>query len=184
MAFDKEKFMNVVAERNQEIIDDFLVDAIYENCTLDDIIFMIDNGANPRCNDDRLFLVACAHSDTKILLYLINNWNVNINTHDGHALVNTIFYYRNHHNTNTSTIKLLLECGIKISDDAIRNAVHESEVIDLLMPYVDPQYIGKIFIEKIFNELDNIGQSFIKDTFEKLIKNGIDFNAILSQKFK
>lgn len=169
--FNRENFMKVVDENDQEKLNKYLISEIEKlaemdtTLTLDDIKFMIENGADPRYNDDDAFILSCRCADTNIMLYFINNWNVDINAQDSGGLYSAIACYRN------ANFKLLLECGIKIPDILFSFICCSKELIQICSDYVDLQVLGKHFIKNMRKK--------DREIMSYLIKNNFDFHNCL-----
>lgn len=172
-----QNFMNVVATGDQSEIDKQFLHNMRSKRTLDEIKFMIDNGANPRYDDDTAFLLACTMSDTNILLYFISDCNVNINTLSGFALEQAIW------SESIDNVKLLLENGIKVTDRAIQRVATQDnsvELLKILMNYVDQQRVIECISKKICYSLLASYQDIIKF----LVQNGTDYGTIFNRLLK
>ena len=147
--FDKDCFIDIVNSGIQTDIDNYFISVLQrENITLDDIKFMVENGANPRANNDQLFVDSCAFEDINIPIYFINVHGVNIRAHNEGAFSNALFYQRK------STCKMLVDNGAVITDDIITNIVVDNKyyLFDLLGELgVETDRIAKIFLEFNFN---------------------------------
>lgn len=174
-----QKFLDVVNTGNQsEINKRFIGQMIYEH-TLDEIKFMIENGADPRYNNDEAFLRICTSRDLNIPLYFINDCNADVNVNNSIALEYAIEF------GNINNVKLLLESGINITDEAIRKTgtarnANPVEIIRLLMDYVDHERVNNCVLAKISKNISKNDKKIIK----YLIENGTDRDDILNKLLK
>jgi len=173
--FDQENFLTILDTGDQDAVDKYFIDKMHYNLLLQQIEFMIDHGANPRYNNDKPFVLSCANIDINVPRYFINNWNVDINAHDGEAMMNAMYEER------LATIKLLLDCNITLTDGVITTSVELRllDTIELFINYsVDPQHIGKLYMEKM---LENRYTKPFSQVISRLSKNNVDFNEIFRQ---
>ena len=169
-----EKFNELLLEDNQEKINNYLF--CYSIClTLDEFRYMVENGADPRINNDRLFIEICSGKSVEYLLYLINQCGADINAQNGKALSRAIKY------GNIPVIKFLLESGIVVSDNAIKQAIQKQDsIIAMMMEHgVDPERIAKIFWKHYMKYYD-----FIIGKIGLLSKFGVDLNQSIDNCLK
>ena len=151
--------------------------AIYNN-NVELIKLLIDMGANPRINDDKLFRVSCKHNYIGIISFFLNEVGADINAKNGIALVNAIQanYAIHDELINEDVIELLLKSGIIISDDAIKVAFIKARIniLKLFAKYgISYEYMFQIFFQELIknkekyaimkflsDNIDDIGQSF------------------------
>jgi len=105
------------------------------NINTDDMMFLINNGANPNQYDNHPFVRLCT-DNLAIYEYFINVVNVNINYDDSFILTNAI-RSNDRGMKNIHIIKYLLDCNIIISNTAILFAVSNNmkDIIELFIEY-------------------------------------------------
>lgn len=172
-----QRFMDVVNTGDQEKINDQFVHEMYFTRTLDEIKFMINNGADPRHLNDHAFISACCMNDVNIILYFINEHNVDINTHDGTALESAIYC------SNVNNMKLLLEYGIIVTDRAIQEIItvnNSVEKLKILIDYVGQQRVAECILDKICKSFPEDYKNIVKN----LIESGTDRDYFLDKLLK
>jgi hypothetical protein len=171
----REKFNFLLEENNLNKINDFcLLHSV--SATLQDIIYMVDNGADPHYKNDSMLIQVASSHEKETLLYLINQCGVDINAQNGKALVESIY------NKNKSVMIFLLDSGIYISDDAIDLAIHYNDhrYVETLIKYGVPiERIGDIFWKKYLVDYD-----FIINKIHLMTKNGLDVNQSIVNYFR
>lgn len=100
--------------------------------TLDQIKQMVDQGADPRDDDDRAFTLSCeSYNNPDIPLYFLQ-LGANINADNGLALANAIGAKR------LAIVSVLLEHGISITDAHLKVAsvYYDKNIFSLLLTYI------------------------------------------------
>lgn len=123
---------------------------------------LVDLGANPR--EESIIMDACIYSNNaEIIRYLVNECNCDIKSVSLNKAINTV-------GNNIDVVKLLLEMGIEIDNEAIYEAIHcGNEYIDLLIDHgVSTERIAAIAV------YDQIA------IFKHLVQKGADFNQIIA----
>jgi hypothetical protein len=87
-----EFFIDEISKTNNLISSDLLnhfLDKIYcwGDLALDQILILINAGANPRYNDDAAFLHSCKYNNIKVPMYFLYECGADINTADSNALI-------------------------------------------------------------------------------------------------
>ena len=103
-----EEFNELLLNGNQDTINKFFLSKCISG-TLEEIRYMVENGANPRIHDDKAFINSCGIKQ-EIMLYYLNECGANINAQNSEALRTAIW------TNNISNIKLLINNGIIITD--------------------------------------------------------------------
>lgn len=171
MSKDVCEFIVDIIEKTPELFisSEILSDILINNCyrlSFENIKFMVELGANPIHHD--VLEYACQCEDSQILLYLINECGCDVNAEDSEYLSSAI------QNNYLINIKILLDAGIKISDDDIYYALGHDESTNLLIQYgVDPERIGKILIDCI---IEKYSIPFVK----LLMDNKVDLGQLFS----
>ena len=194
------EFNKLVDEGDWTRINIFFINACYD-ASMEEIKYMIENGADPRYQEDMPLINACTQIPKEIVLYFINEHGANINAIDGRPLnaatrygcienmrilidagakitddiVETafIFFY-----PDIEVIKILLEHGAPVTVTMIERAFgnygykqQDPNVIELMLQYGDPIKIAQVYVEK---------NKYISFELIKLfIKYGIDLYMLL-----
>ncbi|XWV26384.1 putative ankyrin repeat protein L25 [Tupanvirus soda lake] len=176
----KKRFIECLDKGDQNEINLQLKHNIY-HIPFDLFKYMVENGADPRHDDDCIFIFICSHpskfgnDDVFNKLNYLLNLGANINAHQSAALKYAVL----HSNANEKLIIYLLENGAIITDEVITAAVDTSKtnIINLLVQYgTDIYHIGKLFWKNYIEDYD-----FILDKMEEMRKNGLDLNQSISQ---
>ena len=164
-------------------------DSIDTLFTLDQIKQMVDQGADPRDDDDRAFTLSCeSYDNPDIPLYFIQ-LGANINANDGLALANAIGKKR------LAIVSVLLEHGISITDAHLRIASvrYDKNIFSLLLTYITKiddsmlKYIIKSnAVHKwVLINCDQYRTKIITDNhislYETLLQQGIDPDTLCKQ---
>lgn len=166
----QEDFVEILKTQDQVLINDEFVNKLnWDGLTLGDVIFMIDCGADARCDEDLPFVESCCQDDTEIPLYFLNIYGADINAHNGEALYNALL------NNKYNLMEILLQNGIMVSNEVIERSLDDESFLKILIKYgLEIQRISKIFTEKILIKKLNKDKEIIKC----LINNNVDFNEI------
>ena len=166
-----EQIKKIDFELEQWALAGLLMIVMYcKKLTVDIIELFINIGLEPKYNNDEIFVESCKSKDISTTQYLINNYCININAHDGEALVAAL------NKKNKDTVKLLLEHGIKITDQHIRLAIEQNdEFIEMLIEHgnVSHEQVARILVKKAF--------SYNKRIPKLLVENGVDFNQLIRE---
>lgn len=141
--------------------------------TLDEIKQFINLGANPRHNDDELFILACKNQSSQIPLFLINECGCDINEQSvNKALGNAM------HSNSMQNIQLLLDMNIIINDSALFEAIwYRNEYLSLLITH-------NANFEECAKKVLSTGFIFEKDQYINalsiLVRYGVDFNRVVA----
>ena len=137
--------------------------------SMDDVMIFINAGMDPRYDNDKFFVRLCRFG-SKIPRYFINEYGVDVNACDGLALTNAII------SNNPSTINLLLESGIRVTDGHILEALYQPGTLDMLVGYnnITDERISKLLINKLFSI-----NGPLLETAKSYIRKGIDLNQII-----
>jgi hypothetical protein len=172
----REEFNLLLEENNSDNINEFCIRHC-RNATLQDIIYMIDNGVDPRYKDDIILIITAASHKKETLIYLIDQYGADINAQNGQALVKSIA------RKNMDVMIFLLDSGIYISDDAIYWAIYnskDSSYMETLMRYGVPvERFGNIFWKKYLVNYD-----FIINKIHVMAENGLDINQSVINYYK
>ena len=154
----------------QQRLSNLLRTVIYHGIRTTDILEdFINVGLDPRHNNNEIFVDVCRYKDTTLPQYLINNYEININAHDGWALTYALCY------GCADTINLLLKSNVKILDNHIKLAVDtgHGEVL-ARSGLIDYEHLARIFIQKrLLNNNEN------RSLATMLVTNGIDFSRLI-----
>lgn len=145
--------------------------------SLNQIITLVDAGANPRINDDYPFITACSYCDLDVVKYFLYECGCDINVRNSDAL--TVAIAEEHY----VLAKFLIECGIKITDNTIRQCLLDVKTLPLLLnANIDAVYIGKILWSDFKNSTSESESYQVQDYaayMRELVKHGVDFNKII-----
>ena len=136
------EFDRLIEDHNKKI--DYLFCERCANGTLDEIKYMIEKGANPRCNNDEPFMNVCSRSK-ELALYFINYCSIDLKLMDDEPLISATISGR------LDIMELLLEGGMKVTSDVVACRVRNSrnyDIIILLLKYADPTLIADVYIKK------------------------------------
>lgn len=143
--------------------------------TLVDINQFIQFGADPRYNNDSLFIRSCQKLSPDIILFFLNDCGCDINAQNSEALIEAA-------NNCPSNIKLLLELGINITDDFIEILppdLLDTDFIDMMAKYgANMELIAK---KTIRTRMPYQRTDSFKKLVQCLINIGIDFNKVLTE---
>lgn len=177
MQFIRDRFIELQAESSQEELDlHFVTSCSNKDITLDDVEFMVYNGANPRSHDDLAFIHSCASTDINIPLFFINNCGADIHSQNDKAVRYALLYVRN------EICKMLVDNGVIISDEVIKSIVAtlQYDSFQLLLDVgINPERIAKIFFDYNFNKTHS-EELFMM--LKLLFDFGINFNQIIAER--
>jgi hypothetical protein len=167
------KFNELLEKNDWDDINRFFIDCCNHG-TLEDIKYMIECGVNPHMNEDEAFVRSCSRNDPAIGKYLLTEHNANINAqYDGPAKLASV-----------QMMKILLECGIVITNEIIREHIWTeypecSPMIKLFLEYgIDREKIAEVFFKWNFSEQNS-------KTYFNILKilsdDGTDFNQVIQQ---
>jgi hypothetical protein len=148
----------------------------FNNFTFEMIKMIIEAGADPRADNDTIFVKSCGRSDPRICSMFLE-LGADVNAEEGKALINSTDC--NHHKVT----KVLLEHGAKPNAAAIRNAIEgESfETIKLFLDNeVDPNTILKIYF-KLFLMRGITSSSFLKTMLSDINNSEPDYFKIVGE---
>lgn len=137
---------------------------------LESIRILVEHGADPNSTDDLplVHIISKKMEENltiKLLDYLINSCNYDINVNNSSALCTAISYDK------MAVIVFLLELGSEISDGCIEYAINSERCLDLLIQYgISLDKICQVFMSKMPNRW----------LIKKLIDNGIDITNIIT----
>lgn len=159
----------------QDNINGYFIVACQYKATLEDIEYMVNNGANPNVMEDQAFIDVCRRDNPRMVQHFIDKYNVNINAQNGRALISALA------NHCTDNVKILLNAGIKISQDAIKTICRHDggHMLEMLLQYY-PMHdeITKLIIQYKIDQDESFGKML-----RTLHKSGTDFNSVIGQIF-
>lgn len=179
-----EKFNKLLEKNDSDAINRYFVSKCY-SCNLEEIKYMVDNGADPRYNNDQPFVELCRSPCISIPLYFLKEYGADINAQNGQALENACYC------NNYDLIDILIRNGIFITNDAIKLAINTDAYESLnvfIASGVNPQIVADLLFVRIFypnyEEYGIPSQEFIYSTVLFLRENGIDFNKTVDNVLK
>jgi len=157
-----ETFIEAKKLKGQKGINEMFIKIIRaDTYKLETVKYMIELGANPNYNNDLPFLLSCANPTPDVPLYLIEQYNANVNTMYKNG--NAIYYAAQH----IETIRVLYDHGYFSSNNDIDE-------------YLDHPKVIKILLEKEY-DINLILKSFSK---RNIFRSNPELNEIFMDQIK
>lgn len=169
------RFNELLVEGDQYKINCHFSGICWDKVTVEEIRYLVDNGANPRFNNDKPFVMCCRCNSVDVLLLFINEYGANINGQDGEALTMAV------REKNYEAFKFLIESGITVSDKLIETVFrsNENKFIQIMIEFGVPvERIAKIYWKYLISEFD-----FVINKLNLFNKNGLDLNQSIGKFF-
>lgn len=171
------KISEEIAMYNSKILSQVLNLAIQHNIIdLNDIIYLVENGADPRYgNDDNLVRICKANPNEKIIEiidYLIHTCQCDVNSRNSKALAKAILY------DDDRVVKYLLENGAIITDRVIESVIYNGHHFKLLLQF------GADVNVMLDRAMDNFEWLYDTTYIEFVVENNIDLNEIVLNKYQ
>lgn len=158
---------------------------------LDQFILMVEEGADPRYDDDMPFVITCRYSKSDIPRYLIEKYRVDISAHNNSAIAAS-------HKNDPALLKTFLDVGIEIDTKLIISCLNNHEKLCMIIEkgadlnkilyyFVtshtrQPEASAKILLEAIIE--NKFSSSFDADNLNKFLELQIEiFSLHLIKRF-
>jgi hypothetical protein len=131
-------------------------------CTFEHFKMIVDVGADPRADNDYLFIQSCRVSKPEILTYLLE-LGADANTQNGNPLCQASEC------NNLAAVKILLANGAKITNGAIEIAVGWGSY-EIVKYFLEQGANPNIVLSKIFSSVTGFGGDYPGQTFTSMLK--------------
>lgn len=127
-----EKAFNLAYQKNNKNgINKLFIEILqYQTWNLNKFKIMIELGADPKYDNDRPFVIACSWKKSKVAIYFIDNYHIDIP-----AIIDNYGIISIDGSSNTRILKMLLDNQIELNDKLISQCIHSVDKIKMIMAY-------------------------------------------------